>query len=335
MINHKVGAAVVAAGLAFASQAGAQELRISHIFPESHFLWQQGGKVFVDTLTEESAGTVSFQQYHAGQLGKDQLALLGSGLADIVITATGYSPDKLPLSGVAELPGLYATSCEGAARFWTIAQPGGALDQAEYLGQGFRALFVIAPPPFKVMTSRTEVSRFEDLAGLKLRAVGGAQTDTVRAVGASAVQIQAPEIYDSVSRGTADGAIYAYVGMPAFDLGKVLHYQVEGVTAGSSPVIAAISTRAWDALSPETQQAVIEASAVAQQNICEFQDSEEAAIRERYVQDGGLKITQFGVDDVAKWNAAMQGVVTDWAVKMDANNRPGSDIVKAWQAASE
>jgi TRAP-type C4-dicarboxylate transport system substrate-binding protein len=67
----------------------------------------QGGKFFMDRATALSNGRIKFEWYPAEQLGKakDLLALVQTGVADMADVVPGYVPDKLPLSGVAELPG--------------------------------------------------------------------------------------------------------------------------------------------------------------------------------------------------------------------------------------
>ncbi|HRY23632.1 MAG TPA: TRAP transporter substrate-binding protein DctP [Geminicoccaceae bacterium] len=329
------GAATCAVLCGTTIAAGAQDvtLRLSNTFPENHFLWQNGGKVFVDAVDEATSGAVTVEAFHAGQLGKDQLGLLDSGLAQMAVIAAPYAPEKLPLTGVVELPGFISGACEGADRVWPLVREGGALDQHEYEPLGLRVLFIAVPPPYKVMTGSTAVTGLADLAGLKLRTVGAAQGDTVVAVGATPIQVQASEFYDSVSRGTVDGAIYAYVGMPPYSLGEVMHHAVDNVFAGSLAVLYAIDADTWAGLTPEIQTAMTEAAATAQRAVCEYQDADEAAIRERYVAEKGLTVVSFPESDTAAWNERMAGVAAAWAKRLDENGRPGTEILEAYRTS--
>lgn len=325
-------AAILATGPATAEES--ITLKFSNLWPENHYLWTQGAKVFADAATEATNKQIQFQGFHASQLGKDQLKLLSSGIADIATVAAPYAADKLPLTGVSELPGFSKTSCDSVNRLWPMAQEGGVLDKAEYQALGLHVLFVAVPPAYKLMTSNKTVASLEDLSGLKLRVVGGAQSDTVRALGGVPVQVQAGEFYDTVSRGTVDGAIYIWVGVPPFSLQEVLHNSTEGFYAGSAAVLYGISQKKWDSFSDDTKKVLTEAAAKAQKNLCEYQDREENGVRDKYVAENGLKITQLTPEESARWAEKLAPVADAWAKKLDANGRPGTEVLRAYAGNS-
>lgn len=321
--------------LALAGGAAAQDttIKFSNTWPESHYLWQEGGKVFADAVTEATGGKVAFANFHASQLGKDQLSILNSNLAQMVTVAAPYAPDKLGLTGVTELPGYFSSSCEAASKLWSLAKEGGLLDEKEYRALGLHVLFVAVPPPYKLMTAKKPVRSLEDLQGLKIRSVGGAQADAVRALGATPVQVQASEFYDSVSRGTVDGAIYIWVGVPPFSLQEVLHQSTEGFHAGAAAVLYAIRQQTWDGLPDEVKAAMTEAGQKAQQNLCAYQDREEDNIRDGYVQAGTLAVNLLSPEESARWNELTSQVAADWAARLDQSGRPGTEVLKAFEAA--
>lgn len=325
--------AIALIGMSAASAQDTQTLRLSSTFPEPHFLWQEAGKVFVDAVTEATGGKVQIDAFHAGQLGKDQLALLDSGLAQLALVTAPYAPEKLPLTGVVELPGFISGACEGAEKVWPLVREGGLLDQLEYEALGLHVLFVVVPPPYKVMTGSKEVTAFDQIAGLKLRAVGGAQGDTVVAIGGTPIQVQSPELYDALSRGTVDGAIYAYVGMPPYSLGEVIHHAVDGVFAGSLAVLYAIDDETWEGLPEDVRAAMTEAAATTQQHVCSYQDADEAAIRDRLVAEGGLTVTTLSEADRALWDERVSKVAATWAARLDQQGRPGTEILEAYRSS--
>src|SRR5918998_1768106 len=161
-----------AAALA-ASAASAQEsvkLRIAHQFPQSHYLWEEGGKAFVDNLS--AGGTnVSLSVFPAAQLGKDPLAVLQSGLADIVTLVPSYSPEKMPLTSVAELPGFHNTTCEGVHKLWTIIKNGAPLEVAEYKPLGIHVLFVAHQPAYKILTVRRPLMPARSRSPLRIKTI--------------------------------------------------------------------------------------------------------------------------------------------------------------------
>ena len=96
--------------LAATGSSVAQEkikLKLAHGYPETHFLWQQGGKVFADAMTAATNGQVQFEVYPANQLGKEQFSSLTTGLADIAMITPAIAGGKLSLvmKSLGPLPG--------------------------------------------------------------------------------------------------------------------------------------------------------------------------------------------------------------------------------------
>lgn len=187
---------------AAAAPAVAQEmtLKMAHITLDSHYLWQQGGKPFTEAVMAVTDGRVVFELYPAGQLGKDYISILNSGIADMVFFVANYAPDKFPLTSVVELPSPYKTWCEATAKFWALAQEGGLLNEQEYKPQGIHVLFVSSLRPYTIMTTGKQVDSLDSIAGLKLRANRAALDKTTRALGAVPVKIGSPEAFDVVRR---------------------------------------------------------------------------------------------------------------------------------------
>lgn len=306
-------------------------LKFAHLFPASHYLWEQGGKPFSEAVTTASKGQVQFQIYPAGQLGKDYPALLKSGMADIVILVPTYSPNSFPMSSVVDLPGLYATACEGTAKFWNIAREGGPLNEAEYKPQGIHILWTSVLDPYRIMSTGKPVAALADLAGLKIRANAGAMDKTVRALGGVSVRTSSPELYDALTRGTVDAALFPYSGVLQFKLEKVLRHAVEGARLGSGSLLFVMSDWAWKALPDNLKAIVSEATLPAQKRLCEYQDAESERIRRKIVAEDGFKITDLSPEEAALWQQKVDAVATEWAQERDKMGKAGSALLKAFK----
>ena len=102
-----------------ATEAGAEEvttLPVADSFPASHYLVKNGIQAWMMEVTERTKGAVRFQYFPAQQLEKaaDLLSLAQTGVVQVSSVAPSYVSDKMPLSGVAELPGLFTSSCAGS-----------------------------------------------------------------------------------------------------------------------------------------------------------------------------------------------------------------------------
>jgi len=303
-------------------------LKFAHQFPANNHLWEEGGRIFADAVTQATDGKVDFEVYPASQLGKDQNALLKSGLADIVTLIPSYDPGKLALSSVVELPGIYSSSCEGTAKAWNLAQPGGLLDRDEYAPQGYRVLFVMASAPYKIMTKSKAVSNLDDLAGLKIRAGGAAMDKALRALGGTPIKLSGTELYDAFTRGTIDGTLFPYYAVPAFDLDKVVGHTVEGAALGAASIIYAMSNRSWNKLPDEMKAVFVEAGAKAQSHLCHWVEEDDQRVRDE-MQASGVEIVQLSDEEAQAWKQRLVGVGEAWAQELDAAGRNGTELLNA------
>lgn len=316
-----------------ATQAQEQTLRVTQVFAATHWHWTEGMKTFTEAVTEKTGGNIDFEVYHAGQIGKESTTLVTSGLADIGLLVPSYESDKLPLTTVAELPGLHTNACEGTRKFWEVAQEGGALYEAEFKPLGVRPLYVILLPPYQLMTGRQEVTTLEDLSGLKIRANGAAMDKTVRDLGATPVRVTSNELYDSLSRGTVDGSFWIIGSTKLVGLENVLSYTVQGPMLGAGATFLAISDRAWDRLDEPTQQAMMEAGQETMDHLCNYLDNEDVRITQELVDEGKLTVTTLPPEELDRWNSAVANVGREWADEMDSTRRPGSALLEAYTAA--
>ena len=328
---------VALAGLAVATPAMAQEkitLKFAHQFPANNYLWVEGGQVFADAVTQATGGKVQFQVFPGAQLGKDNLTLMSSGLADMVALVPSYTPEKLAMSSVAELPGLFSSACEGTKKAWKIAQPGGLLDQAEYAPQGFRAVFVVTAPPYKIFTKNKPVEKLEDLVSLRIRAGGGGLDTTLRTLGGVPVKLPATELYDSIARGTLDGAMFPYLALSLFDLDTSFKHGIEGVPLGTASIIYAMREKSWQKLGPEAQKAVTEAGAKAQEHLCAWKDNEDTTVRARMVENG-FQAKKLTPEEQARWNERLTLVGDAWVKQIAKSGSDGQPLLDAMRASAE
>lgn len=336
MIRNLIRAAALAAALLAALPAAAQGprvLKFAHLFPASHYLWQQGGEPLATELEARAPGRIKFEVYPAGQLGKDYYSLLRSGIADITIIAPSYAPEKFPLTSVAELPGLYSSACEATAKLWNIAKPGGLLNETEYKALGLHILMVTVLPPYAIMTSGKATPTLEELKGLKLRANGAAMDKSVRALGAVPVRISSPELYDALTRGTVDGTILPYSGLPTYRLEKALKHSVAGAQLGSGSVIYAMTTKTWAGLPDDLKEVLTAASLKVQGSLCKWQDDDDARVRDRIVAQDGHQIVTLSAEQAALWSERVGNVAAAWTQEMDGSGKKGSELLRAFKAA--
>lgn len=337
MLNRgRAMAFAMLAALAIGGRATAEEtrtLKFAHVFPASHWHWTESFKLFEEAVTKATNGKILFENYHAGQLGKEGVGILNSGLADTAILVPSYETAKLPLTSVSELPGLYSTSCEATAKLWDIVKDGGPLNEAEYKPQGVKVLYAIVLTPYQVMTGSKKVTSLEDLVGLKIRANGAAMDKTVRAVGAVPVRVTATELYDALNRGTIDGGFWPIGSTRNSGLEKTFHYTVQGPQLGSGSSVYGMKQKVWDSLTPDLQTTIMKVAAETQQHLCTYLDQLDESETDWLVKNQGFIVTKLSDQENARWAARVAPIAQEWAKEMDSTGRPGSALLKAFKEA--
>lgn len=327
----------IAVVLLLATGAGSAQdkitLRFAQPWPASHPQWVHGGRVFVDYVTKATNGEVEFELYHSAQLGDDSLGLLTSGLTDLALMSSGYAADRLPLSNVAELPGIFVSACDANRKFRKIATKGGALFENEYKAFRLHPIYMAMSPPASLVMGHGKVARLDDVKGLKLRASGGGATEIAHSLGGVPVQTVASELYDALKRGTIDGAIYYYVGMPSFSLEDVFKSGVDNLRFGSTSVFTAMTEDRWAQMPPNVQKAMTEGATLAEQSLCKWFDENEAGIRNKMVSERGFQAISLPQDDIERWNALKTEIADSWAKRMDDNGRKGTEVLEDFRAA--
>jgi TRAP-type transport system periplasmic protein len=194
------------------------------------------------------------------------------GLVDVSYVTASYTPARHVLPGLPELPGGGATAEINSVAFsrihWKHFQQIG-----EY--KGVKLLGVFTHGPGQMFNSKRAITKVEDLAGMKIRSGGGISEEMARALGASAFVKPAPESYELLSSGVADGTFFPTESIVSFKLGSVIKYATlfpggfygsafgmfmnedkwnklskedqDAITSVSGEMIARIAGKAWDA----------------------------------------------------------------------------------------
>lgn len=329
-----ISAAVLAALAALSAPASAETLRVADSFPVGHYIAENLTRVWMDKVTQATGGEVQFDYYPAEQMGKskDLMSLAQTQVIDIGYVGVSYIPDKLPLAAVGELPEAFSTSCHGTEAYWSIARPGGILDQAEFAPQGVRMLLVMVLSPYQVMTAKTPIEGLASFRGLKLRATGGTKEIAIELLEATPVTIPAPETRDALSRGTVDGVLFPYSSALPYGLAPVLSWGTQDMNFGSFVSSYVISEDRWQRLSPEVRKAMTDAAEEVIRSACKVGEQMDQSDK-RKMEEEGVTFVSLPPADVAEIETRMATIGERWARDLDARGKPGSEVLAAFRAA--
>ena len=322
----------VTSGACAAGQpADTLSLRIADSLPNGHVIHRTVTVPFMEEATRLSVGRVAFQHFPGEQLGKakDLLALTQAGLAEVGYVVPSYQSDRMPLSAAMELPGIFTDYCQAARALWDLTHDDGYLERMEFAPNHVVPLVTFVLPPYQLLLSTSRrVTAAADLAGLKVRSAGGAMDFLIARLGMVSVRMTPPEVYEGLSRGTVDGAIFPYQSARSYSLGPVLTSGTIDAHFGTVVITYAISARRWRELAPPIRTALLEAGRRTSLDACtRFIEAEEAALSG--LRDEGMQPTAWPAGRDGTLTPVFELVAEDWARSLDNRRKPGREALAA------
>ena len=100
-----------------------------------------------------------------------------------------------------------------------------------------------------------------DLNGMKIRELGGYPSDMWKALGASPLLFNMPDVYDAASKGVIDGGNLPWAAMSTYKFYEVMKYYSEAPTT-ASPQFVIMNKDTWNGLPKDVQDAIMSVSGI-------------------------------------------------------------------------
>lgn len=204
MATLAIGLAVALAG---AEPGQAQTtVTIASWAPPTHLMTRDVTQYWAAEVEKVTQGRIKFQM-----LAKFPSAPPGAfdavreGLVDVSYTGPNYTPARHVVTMLPELPGGGATSSINSVAFSRIYWK--HLHQAGEF-RGVKLLSVFTHGPGHMFNTKRPINSIADLRGLKIRTGGGVAEKFAQALGVSSFVKPAPESYELLSTGIADGVFF-------------------------------------------------------------------------------------------------------------------------------
>ncbi len=249
------------------------------------------------------------------------------GLVDVSYVTASYTPARHVLPLLPELPGGGKTAEINSVAYWRIHKQ--YFEKAnEY--KGVKLLTVFTHGPGQMFNTKKPILRVEDLAGMKIRTGGGIAEEMARALGASAFVKPAPESYELLSSGIADGTFFPLESIVSFKLDKVVKYATlfPGGFYGSAFGFF-MNEDKWNKLPKQDQDAILSVSGEKAARF--FGKGWDAADKHAYevMKQAGIDIREATPELVKGVRERAAGIEQDWIKKASAK---GVDAAKALTA---
>lgn len=264
---------------------------------------------FKETVEELSGGSIIIDLQASGVLGSENdvldTMLGGGGTIDMsrisAFALTGYGGQK---SSLLSLPYVF----ESREHFWAFAESDLAtefLKESSENGSGIIGLFY-GEEGFRHFFTAEPVNTMEDLAGMKLRVSNDPiMNGLVEGLGASPTVVAFNELYSALQTGVVDGAEQPIANYKSNAFPEVANNLIlDGHTLGAIQVV--ITEEAWNSLTEEQQNILVEAGKVAGAYNKEMSAAKEAEVLET-LKSEGCNVVE--VSDITPWQEATKSVI--------------------------
>jgi len=302
----------VAALTAFSPAAQAQTtLTMSSWVSPQHLLTKDVLAGWAQNVEKATNGRVKFNM-----LAKHPSAPAGTfdavrdGLVDVSYVTASYTPARHVLPLLPELPGSGATAEINSVAFsrihWKYFQQVG-----EY--KGVKLLGVFTHGPGQMFNTKRPITKVEDLSGMKIRSGGGISEQMARALGASAFVKPAPESYELLSSGVADGTFFPLESIISFKLDTVVKHATlfPGGFYGSAFGFF-MNEAAWNKLSKEDQAAIESVSGEALARLAgkAWDNTDRAALE--VMKKANIQITEASPELIKGVQDRAKDIIANW-----------------------
>jgi TRAP-type C4-dicarboxylate transport system substrate-binding protein len=278
-------------------------------YPDGNFHTKNDAQFAAD-VDKATSGSLKITIHSAGSLFKhpEIKRAVRQGTAPIGEILESLSANESPIYGVDSLPFLTGGYAD-AKKLYDAQRP---YLEKQLASEGLILLYSVPWPPQGLYAKR-EITKVEDLKGLKFRTYNATIGRIAALAGAVPTQIEVPDLPTAFATGRVDVMITsASTGVDTKAQDYLTHYM--DAQAWQPRNIVFVNKAAFDKLSPAEQKAVKDAAKTAEERGWKL-SQEEMAIKTKALKDAGIKVvppspelkaglTKIGETIAKEWEAA-------------------------------
>jgi TRAP-type C4-dicarboxylate transport system substrate-binding protein len=312
-----------------ASAANAQVvLNVNAWVPPSHPLVADVTMPFCKDVETATQGRVKCNLLPKAVVGPPQtFDAVRDGLADISFIVPGYTPGRFALTDSVEFPFMGNTSEALSVAYQRVH---GRMLAKHDEHKGVRVLAVYTHGPGQIFNTKRAVTSLKDLEGMKIRVGGGVVNDVAKALGTIPMLKPAPESYELLAQGVADGVFFPKESPVAFKLIpliKHITYVPNGLYNVAFTQI--MNEAAWKKISAADQAAIEKLSGEALARRAGKAWDAADARGEKAVRDANIPVVTASPQFVAEIKSKTSGLEQAWLDKVKAKGVDGAAVLKA------
>jgi TRAP-type C4-dicarboxylate transport system substrate-binding protein len=309
--------------LALAASAAAQdkiELKASTFVPPTHWFLTDGFNPWAEEMAKRTNGRVAIRTFAGNSpFGNvaNQADQVAAGVTDIGWGLNGVPAGRYPRTGIMELPLVAATAKAAAKTFWSMRESHLAEDY-----KGFKLLNLNCTNGLGFALREKVANKLDDLKGLRIRSPNNQIQSVLQFIGAVPVTMGPGQIYESLQKGTLDGATTGYDGVRGFRLEDVIkNYYVTRISLTCFHIV--MNQRKYESLPADVRQAIDETTAKWVDTFTVAWDKADA-LAQASAKAKGVVETRATDADRAEWKVRLKPVIDQLLANIEKQGVPNA-----------
>lgn len=327
MTARRLGISVALATFAIAlllpvSSAVAKTVRLTYAnFPPAPTFPCVQMEHWSDEIEKRTDGAVQVDTFPGGTLlgAKSMMDGVITGQADIGCVALAYQPGRYPIANATSLPLDIPNARVGSKVLWDLF----VRYKPDSL-TGVKVLTMFTSPPSNIM-SRKPIRKLEDMAGMDLRASGGA-ADILKAWGANQIGMPMSATPEALQKGVVEGLLSSLDVMKDLKFAELCRYVTVTDTV-IYPFAVVMNLDRWNSLPPEVQQAMEGMAEEHAEWTGNYVDNHVKDALEWSKETHEVEVIRLSEEERARWNDRLTHITDAWITDAAGKGLPAEQIV--------
>lgn len=281
-------------------------------------------RLFAKDIEQATNGQIKITVHSGGSLYKmPQIKpAVQTGQVPLGEIILSFLANEDPVFEFDSIPFL-APSYKDAMRLWEASRP--AVEQ-RLAKQGIKVLYVV-PWPTQALFTKRPVQSISDLRGLKLRSHNKPTARIIELSGATPVQVEAAEMSQAFATGVVEGVMTSPSSAYNNSLFEFLKYGYD-VHAALPKDAVLINAKAFAALDPKLQKAILDAASRAQTRGWEMSEKE-TPVRIAQLREKGMTFQPPSASLAKGFQDIGERIAQDWR---KSAGQTGDEIMRRFNA---
>ena len=294
------------------------EMKFGSWVPAQHSLAKTGFEPWAKSLEAASGGSIKVVLFPAQQLGKanDHYDLARDGIAEIAWISPGYQAGRFPIFAAGELPFIMTKPGPGSAALDAWYRKYAATEMKD-------VKYCFAHVHIGTLHSKKPITEPGQIAGMKIRPANGTVAQMMTLLGATNVQVSAPEARDAIEKGVADAITFPWNSTISFGIDKAVTHHAD-MRLYAAAFVWALNKPWYEKLSVNQKKAIDNhcSNEWAARVGADWGAAEDAG-EEKIAKTPGHTIVKLTPAQLEAWKKAAEPLAAQWMVGADKVGVPG------------